>query len=40
MKKLFDALFSPEKLLEWEFGLLDLLRRDGRTERCRETIFE
>lgn len=40
MKKLFDALFSPEKLLEWKFGLLDLLRRDGRSERCRETIFE
>ncbi|NLP06055.1 KamA family radical SAM protein [Candidatus Fermentibacteria bacterium] len=39
MKKLFDPLFSPEKLVEWRFALFDLLRDPGGAD-CRQTVFD
>ncbi|NLP05352.1 hypothetical protein GX411_05330, partial [Candidatus Fermentibacteria bacterium] len=39
MKKLFDSLFSPERLVEWRFTLFDLLR-DPVDADCRRILFD
>lgn len=39
MRKLFDSLFTPDKLVEWRFALFDLLRGPAAAD-CRQIVFD